>query len=339
MNWPCAALERADLSRRTTLRVGGQAQWLLEPATPHELRDAWVAARERELPVRLLGQGANLIIEDGLHACAVISTERMQRAWRPLEDQRALSAELFDLEISGAALLEPERDPRLVAWCGASMPGLVRQCAQLGLSGFEGLVGVPGSLGGGIAMNAGGRWGEMWNRVECVRLVDERGQFVDVRRAEHEPVYRDGRLAGRVLVAAVLRFEPADAQRVRALTDEYLRQKKDAQPLVERSAGCIFKNPPRELSDGRSAGQLLEACGAKGRRRGGAQISEKHANFLVNRGAASSADVLGLIAEVRELVERATGVRLQQEVQHWPLPAAPGRPARNGGGALAREWA
>jgi len=339
VNWPCAALERADLSRRTTLRVGGQAQWLLEPATPLELRDALVAARERELPVRLLGQGANLIIDDGLHAGAVLSTERMQRAWRPLEDQHALGAELFDVAISGAPLGEPARDPRLVAWCGASMPGLVRQCAQLGLSGFEGLVGVPGSLGGGIAMNAGGRWGEMWNQVECVRLVDERGEFVDVKRAEHAPVYRDGRLGGRVLVAAVLRFEPAEVQRVRALTDEYLRQKKDAQPLVERSAGCIFKNPPRERSDGRSAGQLLDACGAKGRRRGGAQISEKHANFLVNRGGATSADVLALIAEVRELVERASGVRLQQEVQHWPLAAQDPDAARGVVGGPAREWA
>ncbi len=325
MNWPCAALERADLSRRTTLRVGGQAQWLLEPATPRELQAAWVAAHERELPVRLLGQGANLIIDDGLHAGAVISTERMQRAWRPLEGQPELSAELFDHEITSAALGAPERDPRLIAWCGASMPGLVRQCAQLGLSGFEGLVGVPGSLGGGIAMNAGGRWGELWNQVECVRLLDARGTFVDVRRGEHSPVYRDGRLGGRVLVAAVLRFEPAEAERVRALTDDYLRQKKDAQPLVERSAGCIFKNPPRELADGRSAGQLLEACGAKGRRRGGAQISEKHANFLVNRGGASSADVLALIAEARELVERAVGVLLQQEVQHWPAPTLAAR--------------
>lgn len=337
MNWPCAALERADLSRRTTLRVGGQAQWLLEPATPRELQAAWVAARERELPVRLLGQGANLIIDDGLHAGAVISTERMQRAWRPLEGQHELSAELFDHEITSAALGAPERDPRVIAWCGASMPGLVRQCAQLGLSGFEGLVGVPGSIGGGIAMNAGGRWGELWNQVECVRLLDARGEFVDVRRAEHSPAYRDGRLGGRVLVAAVLRFEPGEAERVRALTDDYLRQKKDAQPLVERSAGCIFKNPPRELADGRSAGQLLDAGGAKGRRRGGAEISEKHANFLVNRGGASSADVLALIAEVRELVERASGVLLQQEVQHWsvPRPGALDRPR----GALAGEWA
>ncbi|TAJ10500.1 MAG: FAD-binding protein, partial [Planctomycetota bacterium] len=213
-----------------------------------------------------------------------------------------------------------ERDPRLVAWAGVSLPGLVNKAAALGLSGFEGLVGVPGHVGGGIAMNAGGRWGEMWNQVECALVIDARGEFAELRRPEHAVGYRDGRLGAHVVAGAVLRLEPKSALEVQALTRAYLREKKDAQPLSERSAGCVFQNPPKDRSDGRSAGQLLDAAGCKGMREGDALVSAKHANFLVNAGAARSADVRALIANMRRAVLDRFGVELVQEVKDWRRP-------------------
>jgi UDP-N-acetylmuramate dehydrogenase len=323
VTWPCAALERAPLGPRTTLGVGGTAAWLLEPATPEELRAAVIAAREQGWPVRVLGAGANLLVDDGEHRVVVIGTERLRRLFRPPQDAlRERGAELFrsidpQAELSSGGREALERDPRLIAWCGMSLPGLVSKSAELGLSGFEGLVGVPGHVGGGLAMNAGGRWGELWDQVESALLIDEHGEFVELRREQHTPAYRDGRLGGRIVAGAVLRLEPKPVSEVKQLTREYLRQKKDAQPLSERSAGCVFQNPPPDAADGRSAGQLLDAAGCKGLRRGDATVSSKHANFLVNAGAATSADVHRLIADMRSAVEQRFGIELHQEVKAW----------------------
>lgn len=319
--WPCAALEHAPLGPRTTLGVGGTAAWLLEPATPEELRAAVNAAREQGWPLRVLGAGANLLVDDGEHRCVVITTERMRRLFRAPKDALAeRGADLFRGLDPQAEAASSERDPRLVAWAGVSLPGLVNKAAALGLSGFEGLVGVPGHVGGGLAMNAGGRWGEMWNQVESALVIDEHGSFAELRRPEHVVGYRDGRLGARIVAGAVLRLEPKTAREVQELTKEYLRQKKDAQPLTERSAGCVFQNPPKDLSDGRSAGQLLEAAGCKGMREGDAVVSAKHANFVVNTGAARSADVRALIERMRRAVADRCGVELAQEVKDWPLP-------------------
>ncbi|MEM7517437.1 MAG: FAD-binding protein, partial [Planctomycetota bacterium] len=207
--WPCAAVPQAELAGRTTMRVGGQAEWLLEPADPGELRAAWQAAKDRGLPVRLLGGGANLVIEDGVHAGVTIATERMRRVFRPLDEADGAPLE------SDAALTEPRalvahdrtRDPRLVAWCGASLPGLSRAASQLGWSGLEGLAGVPGSVGGGLAMNAGGRWGEMWDHVTEAMLLDEEGELTFVTKDSVQPGYRDGRLGERIAVGCVFKLD------------------------------------------------------------------------------------------------------------------------------------
>lgn len=322
VSWPCAALERAPLGARTTLGVGGEAEWLLEPATPQELCAAVIAARERGCEPRILGGGANLLIEDGLHAGVVIATERMRRVFRPpAEAGRERGSELFR-DIDPRAPEAPlERDPRLIAWGGASLPGLVNRAGALGLAGLEGLVGVPGHLGGGIAMNAGGRWGELWDQVESALVVDERGELRELARAAHTVGYRDGRLGRWVVAGAVLRLEPATPAQVQLRTREYLQQKRGAQPLSERSAGCVFQNPPKDASAGRSAGQLLEAAGCKGLACGGARVSEKHANFLVNSGGATSRDVLELIQQMRARVAERFAIELRQEVKWWPRPA------------------
>lgn len=318
MSWPCAALPHADLAARTTMRVGGTAEWLLEPATPEELREALNAAREQGFPVRVLGGGANLIVDDGELPGVVITTSRMQRLFRVDPQGRE---ELVDgvLENVSARARPLSRDEgfELVAWAGVSLPKIVSSAARLGWSGVEGLAGVPGNVGGGVAMNAGGRWGDFWDVVERVLLVDEHGAFVERTKAQVRPGYRNGNVGACVVASAVLRFRADTPAAVKERGREYLLAKNKVQPVTEWSAGCVFKNPPKELSDGASAGLLVERCGLKGHVRGDAIVSPLHGNFIVNRGKATAADVLTLIDDVHDRVLERTGVDLQREVKVW----------------------
>jgi len=316
LSWPCPALPQAELGARTTLKVGGRAEWLLEPTHPDQFVAAWNAAREHGLAPRVLGGGANLIVPDGVVPGAVLTTDRMARAFRPDPDGAGEGQE-FAPVLPTLTLRAADEEPRLVVWAGYSLLALVRVTRDLGWSGFEGLAGVPGHLGGGVAMNAGGRWGAMWDVVESVRVLESDGRVRQRARAECEPRYRDGNLGGALVLGAVLRFRPAQRAAVKERVAEYLRQKGAAQPLTERSCGCVFKNPDPERSGGRSAGQLIEAAGAKGSARGDAVVSEKHANFIVNRGRARARDVLDLIEDVRARVADRFGLRLENEVKVW----------------------
>jgi UDP-N-acetylmuramate dehydrogenase len=315
--WPCAAVANAPLAPRTTVRVGGAAEWLLEPATPDELAEAWRAARERGHRPRILGGGANLLVPDGVVPGVVLTTERMARVFRPgrldAGDQYAPG------DASPGAAIERERGAptELVAWAGMPLPGLVRTSRELGWTGLEGLAGIPGHLGGGVAMNAGGRWGDLWDVVANVRVLTAEGTLEDRARADCSPRYRDGNLSGAVVLGAVLRLEVGDPAAIRERIRGYLTEKSATQPVTERSSGCIFKNPDPERSGGRSAGRLVDDCGGKGLARGDALVSPKHGNFIVNRGRARAADVLGLIEDVRRLVADRTGVELETEVEIW----------------------
>ena len=325
--WPCAALRDADLASYTTARVGGRAEWLLEPTHPDELVAAYRAAREAGFTPRILGGGANLLIADGHLPGVVITTARMSRLFRPrdpgvdptAEGEDVLEPLLPHLLGRPDPLLEPERteDTRLVAWAGAGIPGVVRATKHLGWSGFEGLVGVPGHVGGAVAMNAGGRWGETWDVVESVRVLTPEGRVEHRERATCSPAYRDGNLDGAWVLGAVLRFEPSTRAAVDARVREYLAEKSKAQPLTERSSGCIFKNPDPEVSGGKSAGLLIQECGGKGMSEGRARVSEKHANFIVNEGGARTRELLRLVERLRELVAEETGVLLETEVKVW----------------------
>ena len=166
-------------------------------------------------------------------------------------------------------------------------------------------------------MNAGGRWGDMWDVVESVRVLDPDGQLVDLPREECNPTYRNGGMADNIVVGAVLRFEHAPKPEVRARVKTYLLEKRRVQPVTEWSAGCVFKNPDPEQSEGRSAGKLVDDCGGKSMQRGDAIVSPLHGNFIVNQGAATSADVLTLIEDLRDLVAQKTGIALETEVKIW----------------------
>ena len=171
-------------------------------------------------------------------------------------------------------------------------------------------------------MNAGGkdRDGTLWQMsdvVERIRVVNAAGEMEDIARHDWDPVYRDGRLGDAIVAGAVLRFEPRSKMEVAEASKEYLRRKNAVQPVTERSAGCVFKNPDPERSGGKTAGLLVDEAGGKGRRRGDATISDRHGNFLINQGAATAADVFGLIEEIQDLVAQRTGLELECEVKLW----------------------
>lgn len=324
IEWPCASLAGANLSNRTTIRVGGPVSWLLEPADPDQLRESVARARELGFEPRILGGGANLVIDDRGLDVVVITTDRMDRVFRPLAGEDSLASDELDEQLPSSQMAQPDPalDPRLVCWAGAPLPGLCRRARDLGYSGLERMAGVPGQLGGGIAMNAGGKNpdGTLWqvsDVVELIRVVTKDGEFRDVPRAEWQPEYRDGRLSGDVVAGAVLRFEPRPKAEVQEATREYLKRKNAVQPVSELSAGCVFKNPDPEVSGGRTAGQLVDEAGGKGRAIGDAVISERHGNFLVNRGKARAEDVFRLLDETRDLVQQRFGVPLEFEVKLW----------------------
>ncbi len=316
LSWPCAALPGAALADRTTMHVGGRVQWLLEPANPEELARAWNAARERGYLPRILGGGANLVIEDGELDGVVITTARMRYILRPGHSEDPRGEWTLRQDPLPAAM--EDSAPRLVAWAGATIPGLVGTATKLGWSGLEGLAGIPGQVGGAAAMNAGGRWGDFWDVVESVHVLDRHsGVLRELPRAECAPSYRDGGMVDFVVLGVVVRLVKRTIPEVEAKVRDYLQTKRRVQPVTEWSAGCIFKNPSPELSDGRSAGKLIEDAGAKALSRGAAAVSALHGNFIVNSGAATAKDVLALIEDVRQLVRSKTGIELVTEVKVW----------------------
>lgn len=300
------------------MRVGGAVEWLLEPANPHELAASIVAAREQGFVPRILGGGANLIVGDGVLPGVVITTDRVSRFFRPLPGGSPSDSLRHGDEMTARLTPLPrEIGLQFVAWAGVTMPKLVRSAAAMGWKGVECLAGVPGNVGGGIAMNAGGRYGEMWDVVERLLVVDEQGQLLEFERSQFQPRYRNGGLEGLVVASALLRFQLDTIAEVTERGRQYLLEKNRVQPVTEWSAGCVFKNPDKEKSSGRSAGRLVEECGGLGRERGDAIVSPKHGNYIVNRGHATAVDVLTLIEDVHDLVAQKTGIDLEREVKVW----------------------
>lgn len=284
---PAIEVVRLPLARFTTLKVGGPAElWTCE--------DDDAVARATEAPYRVLGAGSNLLVADaGV-------PERVVRLGRAYADLDAM-------------------DGRTDLWLGAAtpVPGLVRRAQRLGLSGLEGLLGVPAVLGGAIAMNAGTRFGEIGDVLEEVEaLVD--GRVVRLAAADLGLRYRHADLPpGAIVLRARLRLRASSPEQVAQALDAVDAARR-GQPKA-RSAGCAFKNPP-----GDSAGRLVDVAGLKGTRVGDAMISLEHGNFVVNLGAATADDVVRLLERVRSVVE----VPLEVEWRRWGFadgdPAAPG---------------
>lgn len=300
--------EWAELGPRTTLGVGGPAPWVLEPRSRAELLLAVGELSRAGLPYRLLGHGSNLLVSDEGVPQVVIHTRLMTGIWQHAERAHCLRVE-----------------------AGASLARLVSVCQLQGLSGVEALVGIPGTLGGAVAGNAGSRHGCIGDVLVAVTIARADGTPEEVPCTAAQFSYRSSPFAGRVVLDALLQLRAADPESVRSRVAEYLRAKRDSQPLTARSAGCMFRNP-----DGEPSGRLIEQAGCKGLAVGGAQVSERHANFVLNQGGATAADVLAVVQGVQAAVLRQTGRTLELEVELWgPSAAAAPGPGQASAGALS----
>ncbi len=287
-------LERdRPLAPLTTWRIGGCARLFFTPRDAAETASLLRVLREAELGFRVLGGGANVLLDDRPHDVPYIHPGRLTRIHREGELWRV-----------GA---------------GVPFPRLVAEASRDGWGGLEVLAGIPGQMGGICRMNAGGRHGEIRDVVERVRMALPSGELRWFAAAAVGFAYRKTALPEGVITDVELRLRAtADPTRLTRRMGEILKTKAASQPLRSPSGGCVFANP-----DGISAGRLVEELGLKGTRRGGARISEQHGNFIVNEGGASFQDVLSLIELVEEEALRRREIRLRREVTIWRAGAAP----------------
>ena len=274
------------MDRHTTWRVGGPADRWYQPADLGDLA-LFLKDLPPDEPVTWIGLGSNVLVRDGGIRGTVIST------FGALDDIRQ------------------HADGQIIAGAGVACAKVARYCSNHGFSGGEFLAGIPGSVGGALAMNAGAFGSETWRWVEAVETVDRSGNLHFRQPAEYEVGYRHvAGPAGEWFVAAHFRFdavhEVGGKARIRALLD----RRSQTQPTGQASCGSVFRNP-----EGDHAARLIEAAGLKGYRLGGAQVSTKHANFIINESNASAADIEQLILLVQQKVEDMHGIRLQPEVR------------------------
>jgi UDP-N-acetylmuramate dehydrogenase len=273
------------LARYTSWRVGGPARRLYRPADSADLV-AFLRQLDPDEPLLWVGLGSNLLVRDGGFSGTVVATQGC------LDDMRRVG----DTEVRAEA--------------GVACAKLARFAARAGLLGIEFFAGIPGTLGGALAMNAGAFGGETWTRVREVQTLDRQGRLRQRRPEEFRVGYRSVEgPPGEWFVAARLELERGDPQTTQAEIRRLLERRAASQPTGQPSCGSVFRNPP-----GDHAARLIEAAGLKGYRIGGAQVSEKHANFIINTGAARAAEIEELIAYVQERVERLSGVLLVPEV-------------------------
>ncbi|MFP4054268.1 MAG: UDP-N-acetylmuramate dehydrogenase [Phycisphaerae bacterium] len=276
------------LGQYTWFGIGGPADYLIEPETLEQLSDVAVRCRENDIPVHVLGGGANLLIDDAGVRGAVIRLCRGEFA-----------------EVT----LTPEG---VRAGAGVDMGKLVLRCVREGLSGLEGLTGIPGTVGGCVRMNAGGKFGDIGSAVETVDVMTREGDPFQRTRDDLAFAYRSTNISSRFITGATFRLTPDDPHRIVKQVKQIWIYKKNTQPLGAGSAGCVFKNPR-----GMSAGALIDKAGFKGKRSGGAVVSEKHANFVIAEDGATSADMLNLINDIRETIYKQDEVYLELELEVW----------------------
>jgi UDP-N-acetylmuramate dehydrogenase len=273
------------MSRHTSWRVGGPADVFFRPASVADLA-AFLADLDQDAPVFWHGVGSNLLVREGGIRGVVISASR------------ALAG--FD-QVDG-----------LTVRAGAGLPctQLARQCIRRGLGPSEFFAGIPGTVGGALTMNAGAHGGETWERVVSVRTIDRNGEIHERAPAEYSVGYRSVTgPANEWFIEGMFRFEP-DVTPSMDTMNAMLERRKATQPLGLPSCGSVFRNPPGDHS-----ARLIEAAGLKGFRIGGAEVSEKHANFIINRDHASATDIEELIEHVRQTVRDVHGIELIHEVR------------------------
>ncbi len=269
----------------TSLKVGGAADLMVFPKDTHEVADLMKRIAPYSLPVFMLGAGSNLLVRDGGLPGVVISLRHLNRIARVGET-------------------------RLLAQGGVMFPRLSLYAMGCGLSGLEFAVGIPGTVGGAVEMNAGIPGMETQQVLTDVTVVDDRGDLERIPREYIRFDYRSSDLPWGPVVSATFALSPAPLPVIESRVRELLARRRETQPLTFPNMGSVFKNPPGDY-----AGRLIESVGMKGHRIGDAQVSEKHGNFIVNRGKASAREVLLLIQKVKEKVRRERGIQMALEVR------------------------
>ena len=279
--------EQEPMSRHTTFRIGGPVRLMALPKTEKEAQAVLKTAWELECPPFFLGNGSNLLVADAGYEGFVLKLAR------GMDQVQEVNRRL----VAGSAMLLSQ-----LAWAALGR----------GLAGLEFAHGIPGSLGGAVTMNAGAYGGEMAQVVTAVTCLTRRGELETVPADRCAFSYRHSAFSdgSRLILRVEFSLPQGDPEEIRAKIEDLARRRKEKQPLEWPSAGSMFKRPP-----GHFAAARIDQCGLKGLTVGGAQVSEKHAGFVVNRGGATCADVLALVDQVRERVLRQTGVELEMEVR------------------------
>ena len=280
-------LAEEPMAKHTSFRIGGPADLMAMPQSEQELQQLLQRAGEAKVPVTLIGNGSNLLVRDKGIRGLVIKLGNM----------------LNDVVADGCTL---------TFGSGVSLAAASRKAAELGLSGMEFAVGIPGSIGGAVYMNAGAYGGEMKHIITSVKVLDQDGQIYEIAGADMEFGYRHSKAEqdGLVVLEAVIELQTGDMDKI----DEEMKRLAEAriskQPLEYPSAGSTFKRP-----EGYFAGKLIMDAGLRGYTVGGAQVSEKHCGFVVNKGGATAADVMQLVDDVKKKVKDSSGVDLELEIK------------------------
>lgn len=274
--------------RHTTFRVGGPAALMALPATEQQLVSAVRIARTESVEPIWVGLGSNLLVDDhGLNAFVIKTAPQLNAC-----------------KVEGATV---------TAWAGAPLAQVANTAADHSLTGLEFAHGIPGSLGGAVTMDAGAYGGEMRQVVRLVRALNQNCEVEELDSGECEFDYRHSVFSdgSRLVISAVMELQHGDESAIRGRMSDLMAKRKEKQPLEWPSAGSTFKRP-----EGYFAAALIDQCGLKGLTVGGAQVSEKHAGFVINAGGATCRDILNLMDEIRERVFRETGVTLEPEVKY-----------------------
>lgn len=279
-------LAQEPMAKHTSFRIGGPADVLAQPANEAELAALLKRAGEHAVPVTLVGNGSNLLVRDkGIRGLVI-----------------KLSNLFSSITVDGNVM---------TFGSGISLAMASKKAASLSLSGMEFAVGIPGTIGGAVYMNAGAYDGEMAKVVTSVRVMDMQGKISELQASELDFAYRHTALqnSGWIVISVTVALQPGEAESIAAKMADFSQRRISKQPLELPSAGSMFKRPP-----GYFAGTLIDQTGLKGYTVGGAQVSTKHAGFVVNVGGATAKDVLQLISDVQSKVFAAHGVRLEPEV-------------------------
>ena len=277
----------APMSRHTTFRVGGPADFFVTPKAKEEVRDVIRICKEAGMPYYIIGNGSNLLVSDAGYRGVIVQIYK----------------EMNEVKVEGDLVK---------AQAGALLSGIAAKALGAELSGFEFASGIPGTIGGACVMNAGAYGGEMKDVLESVTVLTGEGKIIELGRNELELGYRTSVIAkkGYIVLGAVLKLERGDGEKIKTYMDELKEKRVTKQPLEYPSAGSTFKRP-----EGYFAGKLIEDAGLRGFQVGGAQVSEKHCGFVINRDHATAADIMELMRQVQIRVKENSGVDLEPEVK------------------------